>query len=374
MPLPDTKDAIGAVSGLLRDLLTARTSIATVDIGRPEASAATAGPKFNLFLYQIDMDASLRNHPLDRGQKPPLWLALRYLLTAFDSDRDSDSAGAHRLLGEGMGALQTLNFIEPVTTELADNPEPLKVTFDSADVDLLSKIMQGTDEKYRVSAAFQIRPVLIATGELPSYAPLVKSVGPADQGPNVLPSLGPRLTAVEPAHFVAGDEIDLRGQDLDGSVDQACLDGHCFPVTAAPAGRLRVLIPSDTAISAGSYSITVSKPLPSGHRLTSNAVAGQLLPVLTTAVPGALTADVSGNLFGPLTLTGTRIGSPSDAIFVAFASDQGIVRMLEAPGAVNQDSYVVNVEVDDALPPGTYRILLRVNGAQAADAPKVDWS
>jgi hypothetical protein len=27
-----------------------------------------------------------------------------------------------------------------------------------------------------------------------------------------------------------------------------------------------------------------------------------------------------------------------------------------------------------ALPPGTYRILLRVNGEQAADAPEVSWT
>ena len=32
----------------------------------------------------------LRNMPLDEGQQPPLWLVLRFLMTAFDGDGKSD--------------------------------------------------------------------------------------------------------------------------------------------------------------------------------------------------------------------------------------------------------------------------------------------
>ena len=39
----------------------------------------------------------------------------------------------------------------------AGQPEPLKLSFDGAGVDLLSKVMQGTDERYRLSMAFQVR-------------------------------------------------------------------------------------------------------------------------------------------------------------------------------------------------------------------------
>ncbi|MCH5373507.1 MAG: DUF4255 domain-containing protein, partial [Planctomycetes bacterium] len=108
MALADSKNAIGAVSNLLKSRLTVSTSATTVDIGRPEAAAATSGPKFNLFLYQVEIDGHLRNVPLDQGQPPPVWVVLHYLLTAFDAEKESDSIDAHELLGEGMLALHEL--------------------------------------------------------------------------------------------------------------------------------------------------------------------------------------------------------------------------------------------------------------------------
>jgi len=46
----------------------------------------------------------------------------------------------------------------------------MKITFDNATTELLSKVMQGTDEKYRFSAAFEVRPVMIAGTTPPSPA------------------------------------------------------------------------------------------------------------------------------------------------------------------------------------------------------------
>ena len=167
-------------------MLATQLQLATKDpvlVGRPEdaISGNAAGDKLNLFLYQIDFDGQLRNYPLDKGQSPPLWIVLRYLLTAFNG-KDSDTADAHRLLGKGLTALQGLNFINSSDPFLKDNPEPLKVTFDSADVELLSKVMQGSDEKYRLSAAFQVRPVMLMVDEEPAYAPAIKTVGPPKPG------------------------------------------------------------------------------------------------------------------------------------------------------------------------------------------------
>ena len=239
MPLAATRNAIGAIDLLLRDQLVARTSAGTVDIGRVEQAAGSDGPKFNLFLYQVDVDGQLRNYPLDRGQRTPVWLVLRYLLTAFDTGRDSNSSDAHILLGEGMLALEEINFQRPTVAALVDNPEPLKITFDAADVELLSKVMQGSEEHYRVSAAFQVRPVLIAPSEPPSYAPLVHSVGPpADEGVVVIPSLGPVVDAVTPTRFEGGAMLTLSGRDFAGEAQFVCLGDTCFPVVAAPAGAV----------------------------------------------------------------------------------------------------------------------------------------
>ena len=375
MALADSRSAIGAVGMMLQAQLAARTSVGIIDVGRVEEAANSDGPKFNLFLYQVDIDGHLRNTPLDAGQRPPVWLVLHYLLTAFDIGRDSDSVDAHGLLGEGMLALEELNYQRPTSLPLADNPESLKITFDSGDVELLSKIMQGTDERYRVSAAFQVRPIMIAPSEPPSYAPLVLSVGPpTNEGVIVIPSLGPVLSEVEPAAFEAGDTITVHGEGLAGS-QLVCLGDTPFPVNAAPAGAVRTAIPIDTTLSPGTYPVTVARELPSGRLFASNAVAGTLRPTLDTAVPVLpLTDDGSGNFHGDLTLTGTRLGGPDDSIFVAFWRDGDVALMLEATGVATQDSLTVTVPLEDALLPGVYRIILRANGAQAAATPEVDWS
>ena len=374
MALVDSRSAIGELDLLLRSTLVHDTSAALVDIGRPEASATgTAGPKYNLFLYQLDHDGHLRNRPLDAGQQPPIWLVAHYLLTAYDEDLESDSELAHNLLGEGLIALREMNFIHPTAVALSENPEPLKVTFDSADADLLSKLMQGADEKYRCSSAFQVRPLMIAGGVPPAYVPLVKTVGPADEGAEVVPSLGPVVEAVTPERFEAGDEIALSGTDL-GDAEEICLGATCFGVTAAPAGQIKTVIPSTTTLSAGSYPIFAVKTLASGRRFSSNAVIGHFAPTVSSAAPGALTVDGSGNLSGDLAITGVRLGGTTDAIFVAFYRDGAIALMVEAAGSAAQTTLTASVASDQALPSGDYLIIVRVNGQQAVHAPLVDWS
>jgi hypothetical protein len=384
MPLANSIEAIGATSELLESRLTTETSATQVEIGRPEdaATETPGGSKINLFLYQIDFDASMRNTPLDRGQQPPLWFVLRYLITVFDSGGESDSSNAHRLMGEALLALHELNFLSPAVAALADNPEPLKITFDSADADLLAKLMQGSDEKYRFSAAFQVRPIMVASSVPPSYAPLVLTVGPpGNEGVVVIPSMGPRADSVEPAQFEAGQEIVIAGGDLGGNIE-VCIGDSCFAPDEARADRVTLTVPPapspappSAGPSAGSYPVTVVRILPSGRRFASNAVFGNLLPTLTSATPvGVAPASVAANRIGDLTLVGERLGDTGDDIFVAFYRDREIARMLAASGNADQRTLTVTVSDDDAIPAGSYRIILRVNGTQAAISPEVNWS
>lgn len=376
MPLASSRNAIGAVGEMLRTQLATRTSTTNITVGRVESAAGSDGPKLNLFLYQVDVDGLLRNHPLDPGQKPPLWLVLRYLLTAFDLNRDSDSIAAHELLGEGVLALEEMNFLRPSAVQLADNPEPLKISFDEGNTDLLSRIMQGTDERYRLSTAFQIRPILIASSEPPSYAPLVQTVGPpGDEGVIVIPSMGPIITELEPLAFDAGATLTVHGIGLDSATQFVCLGNTRFPVTAAPDGTVQTVIPADTALSPGSYPVTVARELPSGRLFSSNALTGTLRPMLASAAPVLpLTAEGGGTFSGDLALTGNRLGGPLDGIFVAFWRDGAVALMLEASGSAAQTGLTVTVPADQALPAGTYAIILRINGAQALATPQVAWS
>jgi len=376
VPLASSRNAIGAVGELLRTQLATRTSATNITVGRVEAAASSDGPKLNLFLYQVDVDGHLRNHPLDPGQKPPLWLVLRYLLTAFDLNRDSDSIAAHELLGEGVLALEEMNFQRPSAVQLADNPEPLKISFDEGNTDLLSRIMQGTDERYRLSTAFQIRPILIAPSDPPSYAPLVQTVGPpGDEGVIVIPSMGPIITELEPLAFDAGATLTVHGIGLDSATQFVCLGNTRFPVAAAPDGTVQTVIPADTALSPGSYPVTAARELPSGRLFSSNALTGTLRPTLASAAPVLpLTAEGGGTFSGDLTLTGNRLGGPLDGIFVAFWRDGAVALMLEATGSAAQTGLTVTVPAAQALPAGTYAIILRINGAQALATPQVAWS
>ncbi len=378
MSLSQTKDALGEVSQMLANRLQL-VSGHPVSIGRPEdaASGSAAGSKLNLFLYQVEFDGSLKNHPLDMGQSPPLWMVLRYLLTAF-SGKDSDSTGAHKLLGNGVTALQGLNFMDSSDPALEDNPEPLKITFDSADVDLLSKVMQGSDEKYRLSAAFQVRPVLLATDAEPEYAPAIKTVGPPKagvvppegEGVFVLPSLGPSIRSIDPHTFEEGDTVTITGPDVSG-VDEVHIGGAAIPVAFDPDGNIAVAVPN--TISAGSPPITVSRLLPSGRRIHSNVLLGKLLPGLSTATLGSL-QGAAGNQTRDLDLSGKRLGDSDDDIFVAlYKNDGDTVHLYEATGIAAQTSLKITIPENRFPGAGKYLVILRVNGAQAIDSPEVVW-
>jgi len=377
--LADTSTAIGAVSQLLCERLSAaHGDVSVVNVGRPEQSAtAGGGSRMNIFLYQVDIDGHLREHDIGSGQPPPIWLVLHYLLTAFDANNESDSAQAHGLLGEGILALREMNYLNPSVAALLDNPEPLKITFDPAEADLLSKLMQSNSDSYRLSMAFQVRPIMIASSEPPSLAPLVQTVGPpGNEGVVVIPSLGPCLNRIEPEKFEAGDIITVSGTGLSNAFQEICFNDQCYPVRGAPAGRLLVQVPSDTTLSAGAYAITAVRETVAGRRMSSNAVLGRLLPTLEVVTHGVLSLDPtpgSSGLTGDLILTGNRLGGPDDAIYVAFYQDGEVVLMLEATGITEQNLITVPVSADDALMPGVYQIILRVNGEQAINSPEIDW-
>src|SRR4051794_39232893 len=136
MALVDSGKAIGAVTRALAQRLNAKTGV-NVEVGRPERGSGSS-QQLNLFLYETLFDANLKNTSLDEGQQPPLWLVLKYMLTAFDTFGESDTEEALDLLGEGARALQESNFLNfagldpDIIVALADNPEDLKITFDEA--------------------------------------------------------------------------------------------------------------------------------------------------------------------------------------------------------------------------------------------------
>jgi Pvc16 N-terminal domain len=386
--LADTGKAIGAVSQLLRDRLLARLAgtVGNVRIGKPEMSGeGITNPRLNLFLYEIQLDPHLRNRSLDPGQSTPLWLVLKYLLTAFDEAGDSDSIESHSYLGEAMRVLQELSFLplnslpSDVFKALDPNPEALKITFDSTSSELISKLMQGPDEKYRCSVGFEVRPVMIATGESSSYSLLVgvdyvndTIIGAKGIQIPVLPSMGPKIDAISPTKISLPlppelSILTIRGNNLNLSNLTVLLGSVELQIVAKSPDILKCElngnIRNGSAISAGTHPVCVVEILPNGKTRSSNLLVASLLPVVTGAAFS----------LGNLNLEGFLLGTASDDVFVALYQNGKTVRVFDefveiapAPPAQTQ----LRVQITDTLP-GIYRVILRVNGQQAQNSPEV---
>ena len=397
--LADSATAIGAVSRLLRDQLHTRltTVLADVTVGKPEPpTGGVTNPRLNLFLYELAFDPTLRNQALDSAQPFPLWLVLKYLITAFDRDGDSDTNGAHELLGQGLRTLQELSYLPLSGTAadvkaLNDNPEVLKITFDDASAELLSKLMQGSDEKYRFSAGFQVRPVMIASAEPPTSSLLVgvdyesnTIIGDKGIGLSVFPFGGPEIAALSPAKFEPGSLLTMTGsglslQDLAVTIGPVEIPAVAQAETTLTA-QVNGVVAGGAVMSAGSHPVSVVQTLRTGRRRQSNLLIGDLLPVLNAATPGVFNkrvpADPDSDVTGDITLTGVLMGTARDEVYVALYQNGRTVQLHDTfvfapPPATPQSSMTLHVA---AIPPGTYRVILRVNGAQAKSSPQVTLS
>ena len=410
MALDDTKDAIGAVTAALKQRIADISRIADIDIGRPDQSTGL-NPRLNLFLYEIAFDPHLKNTPLNEGEKPPAWMILKYLLTAFKANDDSDSVDAQKLLGAGIRAVHDGDLLNPgklaaFNKELGSNPSEMYVTFDESPSDLLAKLMQGSDEKYRLSICFQVRPVMIASAAPGDYSLLVgidytKKPKPLPTDPyvgiDVIPSMGSFISEISPSGFEVGEEVTIRGIDLHLANLSVMLGPVELSATMQTPDELRFKVDpaiiAASGISAGSYPMTVVQTLPAtGKKRKCNAVIGNMVPTISTAVPAtppppppvANTVTVIAAVPGPppipkkafarIDLTGVLLGTDKDDVILAFYRNGSVVKMVDVlafPAAPAQTQLQLAMVAADALPAGDYNMILIVNGQQAPQSPLV---
>lgn len=400
MTLSSTGKAVKAVADLLarslKDTLHNEGIEINVNVGRPEPPTSSTSPTLMLFLYESQLDPNLKNVPLEEGQKPPLWLVLKFLLTAFDKGNESDTLEALECLGEGMRVLQGLNFLSPLPTDtslqkapLEDNPESLKITFNEISYELLSKIMQGSTEKYRYSIGFEIRPVMIATGDLPSYSLLVgvdytnNAAIRKDAGIeiDVFSSIGPSITSLSPLKFEANHDsiLSITGDNLNLPDLTVQLGSVKLPIISQRVNKIECRVDGNISggkiISAGSQPITVTQTLPNKRRRSSNVLIGNLLPTLDKV-------SYSLNLFNPdnilcnLKLFGTLLGTSQDDVFVGLYQEGKTIKLLDNFTDLSipqgtQTEIEFSFSLSD-IKNGAYRVILVVNGQQAKNSPEVN--
>ena len=399
MALSDTSKAIGAVSRALKQRIDGISGL-SVSIGHPSV-AGIIYPQVNLFLYEIMFDPHLKNTPLVDSGKPPLWVVLKYLLTAFQSDTDSDSDRAHEHLGAALRAVYTDDLLRLASLPAADvealspNPSPLYVTFDDAPSELMAKLMQGPDDRVRLSACFQVRPVMIAPAEPPNLSLLVgvdytqAPVTLADPyvGIDVIPSMGARIESVSPTGFEVGEEVTLRGTDLHLSNLSVQLGPAELPVIMQQADQLRFKVDAAavaaSGVSAGSHPVTVMQALPgTGKKRRSNTLIGNLVPTLSTVIPAAPVIDDPGppvRSHRNIDLSGALLGADADDTVAAFYRDGRVYRAFDVfapvgappPPPAVQPARQLELSSDDGVPAGDYNLILIVNGQRAPQSPRL---
>ncbi len=400
MALAESGKAIGATSSLIVERLTLATGL-HVQASRPDSASTSANPRLNVFLYESVFDPNLRNTPLDQGQPVPLWMVLRYLLTPYDDQGESDTVKAHDILGEACRALQENAFLQlrdsdpdSIRKPLMDNPQQLKLTFVETTSELLSRVMQGTDEHYRFSIAFEVRPVMIAMGTPPAYNLLVgvdytqsppAAIGLQGVQTAVIPSLGPAITELSPSRFEVGETVTIHGDDLHLSGLSVRLGPVELPVIAQHPNWLKFLVRPDMVhgdvISAGAHPVAVAQALPAGRTRRSNALLGELLPVLASA--SVITRTIIppppiAMAHGVFELQGGLLGTSQDDTYVALYRDGETVAMFDdlilppVPPAATQSVRRFTIPPAHAVPAGSYVVLVRVNGVQARNGPTID--
>ena len=211
--------AIEAVTETLRSLVDSGVKAVasganTVTHPPHDVNATAQEALVNLFLFQTQIDGSLRNQPpagVGPGEtgEPALPLVLRYLLTPFVPD--GDDLQAHRLLG---GALQALHSRPVLTrTELADiapysdvsrQVDTIRITwepFEEKDIFSLWSVFQTP---YRLSTVFEVRAVLIDSSRAPRTAPPVLTRGADGHGPQASPGLDSDTVRLDGVRYPSG--------------------------------------------------------------------------------------------------------------------------------------------------------------------------
>jgi hypothetical protein len=168
-----TYEAIGDVSKTLETVLTSGLA-ALGGVNPPKATLhdlvtppGNSPPQLTIFLYDIVEDPSARNHPPSRVagfpqctvRKPPIALCLRYMMTAWASDRLSE----HRIIGRAVQVLYERSTMSGTDLfgSLANTHEAIKLTLAPISLDDRARVWDAIRQTYRLSVNYEVRVVHI---------------------------------------------------------------------------------------------------------------------------------------------------------------------------------------------------------------------
>jgi len=133
-------------------------------------------PTLTLFLFEVGEDPSARNRPRVVNprlpnltiQKPPVALLLRYLMTAWGRDAETQQ----KILGLTIQALYDKAIISGPDLEINDvnsvlegTDEALKVTLSPLSLEERTRVWHAVQKPYRLSVAYEVRVVNLDSTE-----------------------------------------------------------------------------------------------------------------------------------------------------------------------------------------------------------------
>jgi hypothetical protein len=425
--------AIAAVTAVLKDLL--NDGLANHDLSALGNVLVTALPpdripvtnadeqsQLNLFMYQVTPNSGWRNVALpsrgangERLSNPPLALDLRYLLTAYGKEQ----LHAEALLGYAMQLLHehpvltreainaTLKPSLPAgvtlpsgiglvaVSDLAEQVELVKISQTHVDAEEMSRLWSAMQAKYRPSAVYHLSVVLIE-GNAAAKAPLpVLAQGEGDRGPRALAGTVPPLPTITGVALpnnrlqaLLGDAVTVTGHHFVGEsgspadvtvsvrLASARLGEEVLVPVPVPLGarddrRLVFTVPATpSALPAGLYalSVGVTPTAPGSDTRFSNEI------------PFAIAPQITGGLGAPLARTAvdgvTGLGTATIALTIApelRPSQRAtlVVGSKEVLAEAHPAQTAAVTFIARAMAAGTYRLRLRVDGAES---PLVDRS
>jgi hypothetical protein len=377
--------AIEAVTETLRSIIdigVKEVEAGAVVVTRPPDEVSSTGNELqvNLFLYQTDIDGSLRNEspadlrPAETGY-PALPLVLHYLVTPYV--RDGNDIEAHRLLGAAMRILHD----RPVLTQrdLADGApysdvsrqvERIRITWQPLGEKDIYSLWSAFQTQYRLSAAYEVRVVLIDSRR-PSLTPLpVLRRGPDDRSPQVVPYVAvpfPMLTGAVP---VSGQQAALPGEDAlisGGNLVATAvavrlvhpLLGTIGDITPGEAGgtAVRFTVPDQPAgVPAGLWSVSLALTDAGQPERVTNGVPLAIAPRITSPMPMNVARNGAGT--AAVAVTCAPDLQPGQRVFLLL----GERAMAAAP--VPAVTGAIQFQVQNAQP-GSYLTRLRVDGVDS---------
>ncbi|HWS54784.1 MAG TPA: DUF4255 domain-containing protein [Pyrinomonadaceae bacterium] len=404
--------AIAAVTTTLRSLLDRALDAPGVEVTTlpPDKARTGAGDQVNLFLYQMSVDAALRNAPAPRQSKPgetaepPLALNLFYLVTAYGAN-DNDALG-HRLLGQAMSALhdhplldrdqiRDATFDELPDSDLHTQVERVRITWQPLGLEDLSKLWTTFQTQFRISAAYQVSAVLIeSTRAARTPLPVLGRASPGDAGPSATGNVASPFPAIHsvaapdpllgalPGQTLSVGGVNLAGTSVAVRIRHSLFDEDLIlpPLPGGTAAEARFVLPAGpimlpfapprppAPLPAGFYTVALEvvadDPEHPGVAFTrtTNRLAFPLAPDIV-ALPASAGRDPEGR--ASLTLTVAPPAQPEQVVSLLLDHRQ----VPAQPRAALTDTLTfefTNPTPAQAPAPVDYFVRVRVDGIDSA--------